>query len=229
MSPRLAGLLVFALTLLLYVMTLAPGPVDNGDSGEFLAAAACSGVPHPSGYPTYMLLAGGFYRLPLAGLNPFERVALLSALAAALAAAMLCEFLRMSGVPWAVAAVCALVMALNPLVCSQAVMAEVYTLHALFYIGVLWLTWRLAAPAPRWHWLGAGWWCGAGLGNHVTLLFVVPVLWYRAWRAPARWRVPRNCSSSDSCSSCTSTGGGSTFFIGSRDGRSMPGSSGARR
>ncbi|HNW94395.1 MAG TPA: DUF2723 domain-containing protein, partial [bacterium] len=78
---------------------------------------------------------------------------------------------------------------LNPLVWSQAVMAEVYTLHLLFFTGVLWLAWRLAAPAARRWWLAAGLWCGLGLGVHATLVLIVPLLWWRAWCAPRRGKA----------------------------------------
>ena len=46
------GLAIFAI----YFMTLAP-TVPGGDSGEFITVAITSGVAHPSGYPTFTLLA----------------------------------------------------------------------------------------------------------------------------------------------------------------------------
>ena len=60
----------------------------GGDSGDFLAAVRTGGIPHPSGYPTYVLLARVFQSLPLS--TPYWRGALFSALSAALAAGLLC-------------------------------------------------------------------------------------------------------------------------------------------
>ena len=52
---------------LAYARTLAPSITwanDGSDSGDLVAAAATLGVAHPTGYPTYLLLArlflGGF-------------------------------------------------------------------------------------------------------------------------------------------------------------------------
>ena len=42
----------------LYALTMPPGltwAYDSADGGDFLAAIATRGVPHPSGYPTYLL------------------------------------------------------------------------------------------------------------------------------------------------------------------------------
>ncbi|MFP8875042.1 MAG: DUF2723 domain-containing protein, partial [Myxococcota bacterium] len=38
----------------LYGATLAPS-VPGGDSGELIAAAYRGGIPHPPGYPLYMM------------------------------------------------------------------------------------------------------------------------------------------------------------------------------
>ena len=59
----LVGLGVFGLSLALYVATAAPGLTwrnDSADGGELAAAAWTLGVAHPTGYPTYVLLARGF-------------------------------------------------------------------------------------------------------------------------------------------------------------------------
>ncbi len=186
MTVRMTVICAGLIALVLYVLTLAGGPVDNGDSGEFLAVAATFGVAHPPGYPTYTLLAAAAYHLPLPGFDAHERVALVAALSAALAVALLCRMLLALGCSTVAAMTLALLAGLNALVWGQAVMAEVYTLHLLFFTGVLALAWRLARPAAPWLWGAAGLWCGLGLGNHVTLLFILPVLWWQGWHAPRR-------------------------------------------
>src|SRR5947209_3168354 len=62
-----AGLAVFFGALLLYLATLAPTISwrnDGGDSAELTAAAYWFGVPHPTGYPLFMLLARPLALLP---------------------------------------------------------------------------------------------------------------------------------------------------------------------
>jgi len=84
----IAGLGAFAL----YGATLAPGLTwahGGADGGDLLAAALTAGVPHPTGYPTYQLVL----RAAIAALggDPARAGAWLSAICAALAAALLAD------------------------------------------------------------------------------------------------------------------------------------------
>jgi hypothetical protein len=54
--PYLAALLVTAIVLLGYIVTLAP-TVTFWDAGEFIAAARTLGVPHPPGTPLFVMIA----------------------------------------------------------------------------------------------------------------------------------------------------------------------------
>ncbi|MBC8446777.1 MAG: DUF2723 domain-containing protein, partial [Chloroflexi bacterium] len=74
-------LAVFLVAAAVYGCTLARTFTwrhDGADGGDLIAAAATLGVPHPSGYPTYLLLARLFlWALPLG--EPAFRVHWLSA------------------------------------------------------------------------------------------------------------------------------------------------------
>ena len=51
-----------------YFSTLAPGLTwahNGADGGDLLSAVASGGVPHPTGYPTYLLLAQAFQYIPV--------------------------------------------------------------------------------------------------------------------------------------------------------------------
>src|SRR5262245_14429377 len=89
--PRIAlcAAAVLASLLLVYLSTLAPGLTwanHGADGGDLITAAATGGVAHPSGYPTYLVLARLFLALPFGPLA--FRVNLLSAVCAAGAAAL---------------------------------------------------------------------------------------------------------------------------------------------
>ena len=56
-------LAVFFIPLLIYILTLAP-TVTFGDSGELIAAAYSSGIPHPPGFPLWVFLTHFFTLLP---------------------------------------------------------------------------------------------------------------------------------------------------------------------
>src|SRR3954453_22237379 len=62
-APLTTGVLIFAAAVMLYLRTLAPS-VMPGDYAEFQMAAAVLGVPHPTGYPLYIMLGKLFPLLP---------------------------------------------------------------------------------------------------------------------------------------------------------------------
>ena len=79
---------------------------------------------------------------------------------------------------WA-ALVAALTWAVSPIFWGQAVVTEVYALNALLVVVLLWLLWRwreavdAGGRGRRWL-IGAGVTLGLGLGNHLTLLLLLP-------------------------------------------------------
>lgn len=191
----LGALGVTAIALGVYVATLAPGLTfahNGSDGGDLIAAAYTLGVPHPTGYPTYTLLAWLFSRLPLGTIA--YRVNLLSALCAALVGGIFYLVDRLLAAPedetWtsrAVSAAAALTLAFSSLLWSQAVISEVYTLLLLFAALLLWLIlrWRSGDGDPfLW---AAGLALGLGLGNHLTLIFIAPAAAYLLWPERRRW------------------------------------------
>jgi len=132
-----------ALITLPRVMTTVPW----GDSAEFIAAAATLGVPHPSGYPLYIMLGHLFTWIPF---GPIAwRVNLLSGVAwvfsAALFAYLVGRILRGNEAasappvsslqsPAFLATTAGLLLALLPTLASQAQIAEVYTLFVLLLV-----------------------------------------------------------------------------------------------
>jgi hypothetical protein len=193
--------------LALYALCLAPGLTwshDGADGGDLLAAALAHGVPHPTGYPTYQILLRA--AIALFPGEPARAGNWLSAVCAASAAALLADLvLRMLPVrPWRglIALAAALTWAAAPTLWSQAVITEVYTLHALLVAALLWLLWRWreTASAPHAGWpalAGGGFVFGIGMGNHLSTVLVLPGvaawLWtYRGLLKPLRaagWAV----------------------------------------
>ena len=55
---------VFLAAMLLYFRTLAP-TVTLVDSGELIVAASCAGVPHPPGFPLWVVLANLAAHVPV--------------------------------------------------------------------------------------------------------------------------------------------------------------------
>lgn len=131
-----------AISFALYAWTAAPN-VTLLDSGEFLVAAQHFGVPHPTGYPLWTLLSWLFQLLPLGNaaweINLFSGVC--ASIAVGIGAALLSNIQtwcwekplpgRLRFLPYIVALAFSLMLAFSQSMWSQAVIAEVYALHAL--------------------------------------------------------------------------------------------------
>ncbi len=147
----------------------------SADGGDLIAAAAAGGVPHPTGYPLYLLLARAFQLLP-AGTLAF-RTNLLSALSTVLASLLLYRYLLALfpglKIRHLVAFAAALAYGLAPFVWGQALVTEVYALHNLLMIACLSIL-RLDENSPP-EWL-RGLAFGLAAANHLSALIVFPLL-----------------------------------------------------
>lgn len=153
---------VFAIALGVYLATLPAGLTwahDSADGGDLVAAALVTGVAHPTGYPTFTLLARLFAALPWG--SPAWRVALLSACCGALAAALVTATVLDLQLPrdrdnpslpalaahpsWsgvAAATTAGLMLAFSTLLWGQSTVAEVYALLACFAAALAWVAVR---------------------------------------------------------------------------------------
>jgi len=200
-------LAVFAMSLALYIRTLAPTITwqhDGYDGGDLITAAYTLGIPHPTGYPTYMLLGQSVTRLPCGDIA--YRMNLLSAVSAALAVGLCCaaclSVLGRSRYATVGAASAVLILATSRVFWSQAVITEVYAVNAAFFSVVMYLTLDSLARLAE---------CGdstsgrerllrslslltlasaASLGNHLTMLLAFPLLAF-LFQAVARRRMLR--------------------------------------
>lgn len=188
------------IALIVYALTLAPDLTwanFGSDGGELIAAAVTLGIPHPPGYPTYVLLGKLWSYLPVGTMA--LRFNLLSAVSVALAVGVACLTALELTRTRVAAVAAALSLAFAPLVWGQALVTEVYGLNllclALFLWALLgqrpsgltglllglsltthltsWLMLPLAlALTPRRRWLALS----AGMALGLTPLLVLPLL-----------------------------------------------------
>jgi len=168
-SPRtlwlasLVGAFVFAVH--------APGACRTiyvGDSGELVTAVQLLGIPHPTGYPLYVLL-GKLWTLALPFGSVAWRMSLFSAACGAAACAVLCALLRRAGAGAVASVFGALLLGFGPSFWGEANVQRVYALHALFVVLATWAAWRwYEARSPRWFVL-AFFLCGLGAANHTFM------------------------------------------------------------
>ncbi len=126
--------LSFAVPFFVYLATLTPS-VTFGDSGEFLTQIATLGIPHPPGFPLYLLLARAFSLVPLGDFA--MSVNLFSAFSGALTGLFVAASLWMLTRRWWIALFFPWLLVFFPLFWEQATMAEVYATNALFVSATL--------------------------------------------------------------------------------------------
>jgi hypothetical protein len=205
LPPAVLGLA----TLALYLRTLLPS-VGQADTFEFQVVVPQLAVAHPTGYPLYVLLGKLFTLLPV---GPAAwRVNLASAVFATAAVLVLYALLLRLAAPrqdpagpgrredqpgrrtaqstarWLPPFVAALAFAFSSTFWSQAVIAEVYTLHNLLVAAILWLLLAQAKTSEVFaarRWQATCFLLGLSLTNHLTTALLLPaVALALAWDRP---------------------------------------------
>jgi hypothetical protein len=150
------------------------------------------GVPHPSGYPLYMLILRGWLWLGQL-IDPHFEIAYWgnrlsgSCVAGAVAFTVVttASLLRPLALRWVWASWAGFAFALTPLAWSQALITEVYGLHTLLIAAMGWavLTQRIPTSGPN---IGVGVLMGLGAAHHLTSLWLWPALLYWSLHAHPR-------------------------------------------
>lgn len=180
--------LIFLITFLVYISTLAP-TVTFEDSGDFISAVTTLGIAHPPGYPLYILLGKLFTFLPIK--NIAYRVNLMSAVFASFT----CIFIYLFSLQiqkkltrncvkdhdyfltQLTSVIISLSFAFGITFWSQALIAEVYTLNAFFTVLFLVFVFKfLEDPKINYKYLlTASFIFGLSLGAHLTPVLYLPL------------------------------------------------------
>ena len=195
---RIIFVCLIGLSLLVYGLTLAP-TVLLADAGEFQFVPWLPGIAHPTGYPLYVLLGWLFSHLLSAGEIAW-RLNLFSAVTGAITIGIV--YLISQQLTTCVspkippsthrltAAGAALIFAFSHTFWSQALVAEVYAMHALFVALVMWSALRLPQSEGEPLTFKTGWppalILGLSLTHHRTMALMIPALalylWLSGWR-----------------------------------------------
>ena len=176
-SDTVIAALVAGCALVLYLITLLPDIGGPEDSPKFQFVGYVLGTAHPPGYPLYVLLTHAFVQLPIRSVA--YRANLFSAVMAALACGLAFVIARRIGAGRWLSGCVALALATGAAYWRSAVFAEVYSLAAAIAaltIALL-LAWGARQDAKRL--LAAVGTFALGLGNHLTIVGLVPAgAWY---------------------------------------------------
>src|SRR5689334_11003414 len=165
-SAILGAALILA-ACFLYERTMAR-TIRWGDPGEFQLAAIVLGVPHPPGYPLWVLIAHAFYRLLPYG-DALWRIDFTSVVYATATVALVYVIAQRLGIRWWLAGAATALFAIAPDFWGEATEPRAYTLNAVQVALTIWLLlrWRAADPARRRGWLiGIGLLVGSAFANH---------------------------------------------------------------
>lgn len=146
------------------------------DGGDLITAVVTNGNPHPSGYPTYLLLGYLIKKLPLSPIalrfNLFSALSMAGAVGFVAATALyLTKAQTKTTKPkaYAIAITTGLTLAFSSLIWGQAIITEVYGLFILLSAVYLW---SLLTKKPVWL---TGFFCGLAITAHSTGWLLLPL------------------------------------------------------
>lgn len=189
---------LFAGALAMYVQTLAPGLLtDLGDPGDLQAAAVSLGVPHPTGYPLFVIAGWLWTHLFPFGSMAFRLNLLVAAFGALAVALTFLLALKITGrtLPSLAGAV---LFGSGYTFWTQTTISEVYTLNAAFVAAVLLLLVTWGQRAKGWAALGgaavadggtliwAAFVYGLSLAHHRTMILLLPAIAAYVWMVDRR-------------------------------------------
>ena len=160
------------LTGTLFLVTLRPDVGGTEDSPKFQFLGQVLGTAHTPGYPFYTIATYLFTRPPVGTLA--YRVNLFSAVCGVFSCVLIFLMARRLGVARSLSAVAALAAATGFPVWSNAITAEVYTLSALMSAWTIYLLIAWAQTRALWRLFAACAVFAAGLGNHLTIVGLLP-------------------------------------------------------
>jgi hypothetical protein len=180
-AGSLSGWVAFAGPLAFYIATLTPG-VAFWDIGEMQTVPYLLGIPHPTGFPLFVLAGWCFSHLFAIG-EPAWRLSLLCALLSAGSAWLLWFFVRDVTQSALTALAAALAFSVGDIVWTRAIRADVHDL-ALFCTALALAAARRAGDtsSPRALRIAAVA-SGLGLATHPIALFALPCVAIFAWPA----------------------------------------------
>jgi hypothetical protein len=158
-----------------YVATLYPFVGITGDSAKFQFVGRVLGTCHPSGYPTYLFINHLFTAFfPLGNLA--WKANLLSAVFSMAMSLILFETFRLLEVDDVIAFAMTLTFGFTKTLWSQSIVAEVYSLNALYVCAVIYffLCWDKKGTQASLLWGCAVY--ALSFGNHLTMITLLPAI-----------------------------------------------------
>ncbi len=171
---RLLHSSLFLICFILYFRTMCSDVFPGANHGELISVGTTLGIPHPTGYPFWSLLAHGSTWIPFGSCA--SRIHVLMALIASFGVTIVFKILWHFRIPVSVCFFMSISMAFDLLYWQQATAAEVYGLHILLCSLLLFflLAYRDSLDY-RWFYLSC-FLLGIMFANHLLSVFMIPFL-----------------------------------------------------
>ena len=181
-------LLAFGVPFFVYALTVAP-TVWWLDSAELTTGAYTLGIVHAPGSPSYLLLGHLFTKIPLGDIG--YRLNLMSVCAGAGTALLVYLTIQHLTRQHLLALATSWYLAFSYYVWAPAVVAELYALQGTFVAGLFFLALKWREQQRPWQLLLLAVLFGLGLGNHLSLVLLLPGLALLTLSTSLPWRKPR--------------------------------------
>ncbi|OGS33433.1 MAG: hypothetical protein A2474_03080 [Elusimicrobia bacterium RIFOXYC2_FULL_34_12] len=165
-------IIVFFITFGIYLYTLYSTIQSFRDAGDLIVSAYTLGIAHPPGYPLYVILGKIWTTLIPLG-NIAYRTNIFSAITSALCVTIVYLIVSKKLESKWIGAITAFSLAISTAFWRQSILSEIYSLNALFAIIVIYILLFHTDKLLLLSFL-----FGLGLGNHQTLLLLVPGIAY---------------------------------------------------
>lgn len=197
MNRKIFPLLAFIIPFVVYILTLVPG-ITFTDSGELMGAASTFGIPHPTGYPFFILLSNIWSQLPLPmetayQFNLFSALCVsVSSVVFFLSGGTIFKYLKNNkGLDISDNAACisslvfALVYAFTGTIWQEALAFEVYSVQNLMINLVIFLALRaVLSDYDIKKYMAVTFVLGLAFANHMTSILLVPALLFLFFKRP---------------------------------------------
>jgi 4-amino-4-deoxy-L-arabinose transferase-like glycosyltransferase len=165
-------LFLFIFVFVIYLHNISIG-VYGGDSGDFISTIATLGVPHPSGFPLYMILGILFSKLSVFP-EIARNIGILSAFFSALSVVFIYHTSRLLTGNKIISLISALLVAFYYVFWLYAEIVEVFALNNFFITLLIYLGVRFYLYAEKKVLYILALSCGLALSNHEIIIAVFP-------------------------------------------------------
>lgn len=184
MDAKKLSFIILGATFLLYLVTLNPG-VFWGDAGELASTANVLGVPHPTGYPLYMVVG------KLAILKPGSAILnlnVLNAFIGAVTVLVLFNIIHILTKNNFASSVGALSFAFSNTFWSQSIIVEVYPLFLLLISSSVYFALKYDKTNNKKHLHYSALLLGLSFSHHLLTLVFIPGFLLCIWYKKVKWK-----------------------------------------